>query len=109
MAMDGPPVPVDVSQSAGMTTMQDRGMSDEMEETLPPVEVPYTELSGEALRGVIENFVLREGTEYGLSDFSLDEKVVHVMRQLERKEAWIMFDPNTESVTLVRSGDRPRG
>jgi uncharacterized protein YheU (UPF0270 family) len=49
----------------------------------------------------MEAFVLREGTDYGPTEFSLDQKVAHVFRQLERKEAQIMFDPNTESVTLV--------
>jgi uncharacterized protein YheU (UPF0270 family) len=67
----------------------------------PPVEIPHQELSPDALRGVIESFVLREGTEYGWRDYSLDEKVAHVMRQLERKEARIMFDPNTETVQIA--------
>jgi uncharacterized protein len=70
-------------------------------EQTPPVEIPYTELSPEALRGVLESFVLREGTDYGETEFSLDQKVAHVLRQLERKEAQVMFDPDTESVTLV--------
>jgi uncharacterized protein YheU (UPF0270 family) len=71
------------------------------EEPAPPVAVPHTELSPEALRGVIESFVLREGTEYGAREFSLDEKVAHVLHQLERGEARIMFDPNTQSVNVV--------
>lgn len=71
------------------------------EEQQPPVEIPHTELSAEALRGVLESFVLREGTDYGEREYSLDEKVAHVLRQIERGEARIMFDPNTESVTLV--------
>lgn len=66
-----------------------------------PVEVPYRELSPEALAGVIESFVLREGTGYGAREYSLEEKVAHVLRQLERGEAKIMFDPDTESVSIV--------
>jgi uncharacterized protein len=65
------------------------------------VVVPYAELSVGALRGVVEAFVLREGTEYGATDFSLEQKVAHVMRQLERIEAEVVFDPNTESVDIV--------
>jgi uncharacterized protein len=71
------------------------------DEESAPVEIPHTELSPEALRGVLESFVLREGTDYGAREYSLDEKVAHVLRQLERREARIMFDPGTESVTLV--------
>jgi uncharacterized protein YheU (UPF0270 family) len=66
-----------------------------------PVFVPYQELSPEALRGVIESFVLREGTEYGAHDFTLDEKLAHVYRQLERREAQIVFDPNTETIEII--------
>ena len=71
-----------------------------------PIVVPYTELSPEALRGVIESFVLREGTEYGERDVSLEDKVAQVTRQLRRGEAQIVFDPETESidVVVVRSG-----
>ena len=66
-----------------------------------PVVIPHAELSPDALRGVIESFVLREGTEYGEKDFSLEQKVVHVMRQLEQGEAQIVFDPNSEGVNIV--------
>ena len=63
--------------------------------------VPYTELSEEALRGVLESFVLREGTDYGEREFSLDQKVEHVTRQLRRGEAKIVFDPATETIDVV--------
>ena len=66
-----------------------------------PVLIPYTELSAEALQSVIESFVLREGTEYGTHEISLEQKVAQVMRQLQRKEAQITFDPDTDSVDIV--------
>ena len=68
-----------------------------------PITIPYTELSEDALRGVLESFVLREGTEYGARDFSLDEKVAHVMGQLRRGEAQIVFDPDAETIDIVVS------
>lgn len=67
----------------------------------PAVEIPHEQLSPEALRGVIESFVLREGTEYGERDVALDTKVDQVLRQLARGEAQIVFDPNTETVDVV--------
>jgi hypothetical protein len=76
------------------------------EEPEDPVIIPHTELSADALQAVIESFVLREGTEYGSHDYSLQQKVAHVLRQLERKEAQIVFDPNTESIDIVVN--RPR-
>ena len=76
------------------------GTLNEQEEN-SAIEIPHTELSADALRRVIESYVLREGTEYGAKEFSLDEKVAHVLRQLERKEAQIMFDPGSESIDLI--------
>lgn len=66
-----------------------------------PVRVPHSELSPDVLRAVIESFVLREGTDYGEHEASLDQKVGAVMRQLVRGEAQILFDPVTESVAIV--------
>jgi len=66
-----------------------------------PLAIPYRELSADALRGVIEAFVLREGTDYGETHHSLEDKVQQVLRQLERKEAHIVFDANTESVDII--------
>jgi uncharacterized protein len=73
------------------------------DEAADRVEIPHAELSPEALRGVIESYVLREGTDYGVREYSLDEKVMHVLRQLERGEARIVFDLSSESVQIVVS------
>jgi hypothetical protein len=64
------------------------------------VEVPVTQLAPETLRSLVESFVLREGTDYGVQELSLDAKVAQVMRQLQRREARIVFDPVTESVDI---------
>jgi len=71
-----------------------------------PIVVPHTELSADALRGVIESLVLREGTDYGVSEYSLDQKVGHVLRQLERGEARILFYPLTETIDIVVADPR---
>ena len=63
--------------------------------------IPYRELSEAALRGVVESFVLREGTDYGEREFSFEEKIDAVMGQLDRGEAAVMFDPDTETVSIV--------
>jgi uncharacterized protein YheU (UPF0270 family) len=76
-------------------------LSEDREPPLPPIVVPHTELSAEALQGVIESFVLREGTEYGEQDVPIQTKVFQVRRQLERREAEIVFDQNTESIDII--------
>ena len=58
-------------------------------------------LEKDLLRAVIESFVLREGTDYGERELSLDDKVRRVERLLERGDARIVFDPRTESVDVV--------
>lgn len=68
---------------------------------LEPLVIPHTELSPEALRGVIESFVLREGTDYGEREVSLEQKVSQLMLQLQRGEVRIEFDRETESVDIV--------
>jgi len=77
------------------------------EEVPEPVEVPYGELAADLLNAVIESFVLREGTDYGEKELSLEDKVARVIRQLKRGEAKILFDPESESVTIaVRQSSR---
>lgn len=66
-----------------------------------PVSVPHTALDSDVLRAVIESFVLREGTDYGERELSLDDKVARVMRLLEGGEARIVFDPQTETVDIL--------
>jgi len=66
-----------------------------------PVVVPYTELAADLLHAVIESYVLREGTDYGEKEFSLEEKVAHVISRLKRGEARIVFDPESETVSIV--------
>ncbi len=73
----------------------------EPERDAAPVEVPWTALSPEALHGVIEAFVLREGTDYGAREVSHAQKLRQVRAELERGTARIMFDPATATVTLL--------
>lgn len=60
------------------------------------------QLSAEALQGIIEEFVTREGTEYGFDDVPLETKVQQVHRQLRKGEVLILFDPKTQTVNLHR-------
>jgi uncharacterized protein len=74
---------------------------DAPEEDVEPIEIPHTLLTPDALRGLVDSFVLREGTDYGAREFTHEQKVAQVMAQLKGGEARIMFDPETESVTLL--------
>ena len=63
--------------------------------------IPHTDLAADVRQRLIESFVLREGTDYGSVDIPLAAKVGQVIRQLERGEAQIVFDPASESVDIV--------
>ena len=71
------------------------------EETPEPVEVPYGDLPPDLMNAVVESFVLREGTDYGEKEIPLADKVARVMSQLKRGEVKIVFDPESESVTIA--------
>jgi uncharacterized protein YheU (UPF0270 family) len=77
------------------------------EDAREPVVVPHGELAPELLRAVVESYVLREGTDYGEQEIPLDDKVARVITQLKRGEAQIMFDPDTDTVSIIRTGARP--
>jgi len=66
-----------------------------------PVEVPYTDLREDLLHAVVESFVLREGTDYGEKELSLEDKAARILIQLQKREAKIVYDPGSESVTIV--------
>jgi uncharacterized protein len=81
--------------------MMDQDAEPPSDALTPPVIIPHAELQPETLRRVIEAFVLREGTEYGDHDVSLEHKVAQVVAQLHRGEAMVAFHPETESIDIV--------
>ena len=72
------------------------------------MEIPYAALAPDTLRRLIEEFVTREGTDNGDLDHSLEDRVRAVHRQLERAEAVIGFDPETESCSVMARETQPR-
>lgn len=69
--------------------------------------VPPEALSREALEGLIEQYVLREGTEYGARDYSLSEKVRHVSAQLESGKAAIVYSEELALVEIIPTRKLP--
>lgn len=63
--------------------------------------VPYEKLSPEALRGLIEEFVTRPGTDTGYTEGSLEDSVEMVMMQLKLGDVLVVYDDTTETANLV--------
>ena len=66
------------------------------------MEIPYNQLSKHTLLAVIEEFISREGTDYGHREYTLDEKVEKVKSQLVKGEIKLIFDSETSSCNLVK-------
>jgi uncharacterized protein YheU (UPF0270 family) len=75
-------------------------MSDTHSDESELVEVPAADLAPDTLQALIESFILREGTDYGVHELPLASKVAQVLRQLQRGDARIVFDPASESVDI---------
>jgi uncharacterized protein YheU (UPF0270 family) len=74
------------------------------------IEVPHTRLPVDVLRRVAEEFVTRDGTDYGAAEKTLEEKVTDLRRQLERGDATIVYDAVSDTINVVaRRGRRGSG
>ena len=65
------------------------------------IEIPLNELSADALQGVLEEYVSRDGTDYGELELSLQQKTQRLLHQWQRKEVVLVFDNDTESTTFL--------
>lgn len=70
-------------------------------EKTPPLRIPPEALPPDTLVRLIEEFVTREGTDYGPGEFSLSSKINEVGLQLSSGEAVIIYDHALESVNIV--------
>lgn len=77
----------------------------EDEKPQPPISISSSRLSDEALVGVIEDFIMRSGTDYGSVEASHETKISQVKKQIQNDEVVVVYDPNTESVTLMTTRD----
>ena len=63
--------------------------------------IPHRQLSAEALNGLIEEFVTRDGTDSGYTRGTLAENVAMVRRQLDTGAAVIAFDDRLKTWNIV--------
>ena len=66
------------------------------------MEIPHHQVPEQTLLAIIEEFISREGTDYGHREYTLDEKVEKVKSQLLNGEIKLMFDSETSSCNLVK-------
>ena len=61
------------------------------------IEIPRERLNAEILTAIIEEFILREGTDYGAREVDFESKVSQVKRLLDAGDVVITYDPKTEN------------
>ena len=64
------------------------------------MDIPWQKLQPETLTALIEEFVTREGTDYGWREVSHEAKVAQVRDLLAHGKIKLVFDAETESCDL---------
>lgn len=62
------------------------------------VEIPHTQLSAEALQGVLEEYCTRGGYD---SEVPLGTRIAEIKRRLDAGRARIVYDPDEGLVNVV--------
>ena len=63
--------------------------------------IPIQDINPDTLFSIIKEFVLREGTEYGAEDISIEEKVEQVRKQLDLGTAVLVYSELHETVNII--------
>ena len=66
--------------------------------------IPYQKLQEETLLNLIQEFIMREGTDYGHGEYSIEDKIKQVLQQLKEGKVQIVFDNEDQSFNIVVRG-----
>ncbi|MBI9086932.1 MAG: YheU family protein [Desulfobacterales bacterium] len=70
--------------------------------------VPPDRLSPQALQGLIEEYVSRDGTDTGYTKLGIEERVAQVMRQIRKGTSMIVFDEKSRTANILSAEDLKR-
>lgn len=73
------------------------------------MKVPWQEIDQLTLQNLLEEFVTRDGTDYGEQEIELATRVAQVEARLKRGEAVIWYDEATESISIFNQDAVPSG
>ena len=65
------------------------------------MDIPYQAINAQTLRSMIEEFVTRDGTDYGEQELTLEAKVEQVLGLLKSGQAVIQYDESLEICEIV--------
>lgn len=72
---------------------------------MPIHVIPVNRLSAEALEGIIEEFISRNGTDYGETEVPLERNFQQVRQKLENGSAVLVFDDESETTNIFLVDD----
>ena len=67
--------------------------------------IPVNKLTAKALQGIIEEFISRDGTDYGAMESSLETNIRQVKSKLKYGSAVLVFDDETETTNIFLADD----
>ena len=68
-----------------------------------PLQIPYEQLSEVALTGVLEEYITREGTDYGMIERGVESQLDKARALLKSGKVIIVFDEVHERCQIVEA------
>ena len=68
-----------------------------------PIQIPYEQLSDTALTGVLEEYITREGTDYGMIERGVESQLDKARALLKSGKVIIVFDEVHERCQIVEA------
>jgi len=65
------------------------------------VDVPFEQVSRDALRSMIQEFVTRDGADWADVGCTLEDKIEQVLQQLRDKKVKVVFDLTAQTANIV--------
>ncbi len=65
------------------------------------VEIDYKLLAPEVLENILKEVALKEGTDYGETVFTLDEKVFQLQNALHSGHAKLVYDSQNNHIDII--------
>ncbi|EIJ71866.1 YheU family protein [Pasteurella bettyae] len=62
--------------------------------------IPWQELEKETLINIVESFILREGTDYGMEELSLAEKTENLLSQIRSGNVAIFWSELHQTIDI---------
>jgi len=67
--------------------------------------IPYEQINPDTLKRLIEEFVTRDGTDYGWDDTPLATKIAQVLQQVKQGSVVIVYDSELQSCNIISKQD----